>query len=424
MGLELKNTRYMTCFIGRCDLAFRMTVAVETVASALVAALVHFAAEMWEKRTDMRKLKPNAIPTIFVLTENKININIKSAELYQSVNDIQLDEHVGDVQKQEFQPVDDIQLDEHVGNVQKQEFQAINNILGSAETYQPVDDIQLDEHGDVRKQELQVIDNACELSTISSPSCSTECKEKQEKRYKKLKDFIRKQQINIVQMRRKMKALRFSLHAYQNKESDKKNDKYKNALKSIFTECQIKALLKKNRNNHVWSHEIIEYALQLKFICDANGYMALLRRGLPLPSIRTLQRKLQDFQFEPGISEVLFEFLKNKKAYLKNENDIECGLVFDEMSITSKKSYNPSTGSEIGNITFPNDNGIATHAIVFMLVDISDRWKHVVGHHFTGNKFNSNVLKKIIFQIINKAERIGYHVNFITSDMGLGNIGL
>lgn len=152
--------------------------------------------------------------------------------------------------------------------------------------------------------------------------------------------------------------------------------------------------------------------------------MTLLRRGLLLPSIRTLQRKLQDFQFEPGISEVLFEFLKNKKAYLKNENDIECGLVFDEMSITSKKSYNPLTGSEIGNITFSNDNGIATHAIVFMLVGIFDRWKHVVRHNFTYNKFNSNVLKEIIFQIINKAEGIGYHVNIITSDMGPGNIGL
>jgi len=42
-----------------------------------------------------------------------------------------------------------------------------------------------------------------------------------------------------------------------------------------------------------------------------------------------------------------------------------------------------------------------------------------VGYHFTGNSFNSETLKQIIFQIINKTEEKGYHVNFIASDMGL-----
>lgn len=44
-------------------------------------------------------------------------------------------------------------------------------------------------------------------------------------------------------------------------------------------------------------------------------------------------------------------------------------------------------------------------------------------YHFTGNKFDSNIFKKI-FQIINKTKEIGYCVNFITSDMGPGNTGL
>jgi hypothetical protein len=55
---------------------------------------------------------------------------------------------------------------------------------------------------------------------------------------------------------------------------------------------------------------------------------------------------------------------------------------------------------------------------------ISSGWKHAVGHHFTGNSFSSKTLKDIIFQIIAKAEQIGFHVNFLTSDMGPRNVGL
>lgn len=59
-----------------------------------------------------------------------------------------------------------------------------------------------------------------------------------------------------------------------------------------------------------------------------------------------------------------------------------------------------------------------------MLVGICSRWKHIVGYHLTGNSFNSSTLREIIFQIINNTEELGFHVNFITSDMGSGNTGL
>lgn len=133
---------------------------------------------------------------------------------------------------------------------------------------------------------------------------------------------------------------------------------------------------------------------------------------------------MEDFQFQPGISNEMFEFLKYKKYFFNEERDIECGLVFDEMAITSRKCYNPATGSLVGDITFPGEKGIATHALVFMLVGICSRWKHIVGYHLTGNSFNSSTLREIIFQIINNIEELSFHVNFITSDMGSGNTGL
>ena len=46
----------------------------------------------------------------------------------------------------------------------------------------------------------------------------------------------------------------------------------------------------------------------------------------------------------------MFEFLANKKPFLEKEEDLECGLVFDEMAIASQKCYNTSTKSIVGDI--------------------------------------------------------------------------
>lgn len=120
----------------------------------------------------------------------------------------------------------------------------------------------------------------------------------------------------------------------------------------------------------------------------------------------------------------MLEFLKYKKSSFKDPGDMQYGLVFDEMSITEMEPFNSSTGAPIGNITFPGHTGTANKALVFMLVGIRQRWKHIVGYHFTGNSIDGNNLKSIIFQIISETEKIGFYVNFITCDMGSANISL
>lgn len=259
------------------------------------------------------------------------------------------------------------------------------------------------------------------ITNSFEPSSLTDLRKNEEKQYEheNLTEIIKKQHLRMINMRRKMKALRKTIGTLQTKF----NNKYKAVLNSVFTDDQIQALFTKKRSIRNWSHKTVYRALQLKFVCGNNGYEQLIQQGYPLPSLRTLRRRLEDFKFEPGISKEMFKFLARKKPYFENETDLECGLVFDEMAITPNKCYNSSTGSLIVNITFLNEKGNATHALVFMLVGIASRWKHVVGYHFTGNSFNSKSLKDIIFQIIVKTEKIGLHVNFLTSDMGAGNVG-
>ncbi|XP_024888895.1 uncharacterized protein LOC112465544 [Temnothorax curvispinosus] len=94
------------------------------------------------------------------------------------------------------------------------------------------------------------------------------------------------------------------------------------------------------------------------------------------------------------------------------------------MSITPGHVFDPSTNKRLGDVTFPHTEGKATHALVLMLTGTACRWKHVVGYYFTGNSFDSETLKEIMFQIIHMSEAIGLRVNSITSDMGSGNMGV
>jgi len=144
---------------------------------------------------------------------------------------------------------------------------------------------------------------------------------------------------------------------------------------------------------------------------------------MPLPCLRTLRRNLENFKFESGISNEMFQFLKFKASSFQN-TDKECGLVLDEMSITPKIVYDSSTNTRLGNITFPNQTGIATHILTFMIVGTVSRWKHVVGYFYIGDSFEGEVLKDIIFQIIKKTDEIGLRINYVTSDMGPGNMKL
>ncbi|XP_024871136.1 uncharacterized protein LOC112465596 [Temnothorax curvispinosus] len=131
------------------------------------------------------------------------------------------------------------------------------------------------------------------------------------------------------------------------------NNKYRQMLKEMLTNDQIRTLFTKKRIKN-WSNETIQRALKLQFTCGTTGYEELILQGMPLPSLRTLRRKLENLKFESGISNEMFDFLKLKASRLQ-DNDKECGLVMDEMSITPKNIYDSSTKTMLGNITYPNE---------------------------------------------------------------------
>ncbi|KAG8174448.1 hypothetical protein JTE90_027103 [Oedothorax gibbosus] len=134
-----------------------------------------------------------------------------------------------------------------------------------------------------------------------------------------------------------------ALYAEPTVQSIEKEDARLNATQSafsvLFNEDQQLALQRKNVNNgSFWSDETVKTAMGLRFSCGSKSYEHLLRLNFPYPSIRTLQRRLENFKFESGILEEAVEFLKVKVAGFADVEK-QCVLLLDEMSITESVEF-------------------------------------------------------------------------------------
>ena len=84
------------------------------------------------------------------------------------------------------------------------------------------------------------------------------------------------------------------------------------ALKKLFNRDQLVALQRHSTRGLQWQLDTIKKGLKLRFTCGSTGYNHLLDSGMPLPSVRTLQRRLQTICFEPGVLTTVFQYMKEK----------------------------------------------------------------------------------------------------------------
>jgi len=84
-----------------------------------------------------------------------------------------------------------------------------------------------------------------------------------------------------------------------------------------------------------------------------------------------------------------------------DENDKNCVLIFDEMSIEQRVDLDPSTGAYIGYVSLPGiPRQLASKASVFLLAGIRKRYKQVVAYHFTTGKAYHKTVVEIIMKIL------------------------
>lgn len=130
-------------------------------------------------------------------------------------------------------------------------------------------------------------------------------------------------------------------------------------LHKVFNNDQIKWLQRDSSSKHLhkWSEQTIKKALRLKVSCSESGYRELMKQNIPLPSSRTLRRRLETIKFEPGICDDIFEALKEKVEQFEDDRQRDCMLALDEMGIESGNQVDLSTNSRFGDATISNTAG-------------------------------------------------------------------
>ncbi|EZA48116.1 hypothetical protein X777_14402 [Ooceraea biroi] len=92
---------------------------------------------------------------------------------------------------------------------------------------------------------------------------------------------------------------------YNNRKLKEENNQLKNIknCSKILNADQIEALYKQSKRGSKWFNATIRKALKLKLSCGRNGYQEILAQGIPLPALRTLRRRCEGLDFQPGICE-------------------------------------------------------------------------------------------------------------------------
>lgn len=372
---------------------------------------------MWEvtREDGSRRLKTNAVPTIFSFTKIKQKRTLRNRRgTLSDVSDFFINDAVPSTSHEAME----VEFtDETVAVVSAE-------VLKSEHSYANLTSLPVDTT--TSQSSLEPSELLSGTSSSEDPSSILEKLTKKErlilygKLLKKKKLLLRRYKNKLKYASTKIKTLEKKIKAIEERTTSEEAK----ILHKLFKKDQITALKKKSRNVSTkfmrWSNETVMKGLQLKFQCGNSGYEELLKQNFPFPSVRTLQRRLQNLKFDCGILDEVFHFMKIKVDSL-TEIEKDCMLVLDEMAITPGKIYDASMCKYFGDVTLPEHSGVATHVLVFLLAGVNSRWKQIVAYYFTSNTVFGSVFKEIVFTIFKEADEIGLNILSITSDMGACN---
>lgn len=190
------------------------------------------------------------------------------------------------------------------------------------------------------------------------------------RKYKSLQRLREKAKSQLKSVRKKLKSAQQKIHTL--------------STSSFLNKDQTTALTKKTTKGSKWSEKTIRVALQIKHACGTTGYELLRSLSYPLPSNRTLIRRLQNIRFLPGVLHEVLDVLK-RKSDTTHDIEKDCVLFMDEIKISQGFDHDRSLDCLFGGTTLPESNvQVANHALVFMIGGLNTRWKQVIAYHFTG----------------------------------------
>ena len=184
-------------------------------------------------------------------------------------------------------------------------------------------------------------------------------------------------------------------------------------------------------NSKEWSDETIKTALQMRLMVGSKGY-EFLRKQLkwPLPSLRTLYRRLQDLQFLPGKTDEIVKFLPDKVIDPEDPSSNLCVLTFDEMKLEEGVSYDRGLKRCLGLVTpsLAHDENeqdkLSTHVLAIVLKGLRGHWKQIISYAFTTQTTKPDLLWKYLKSVIVDVHKVGLKVIMLSADMGGTNTAI
>ena len=181
------------------------------------------------------------------------------------------------------------------------------------------------------------------------PACTENNKKTTEQIQAEEIQFLRKmlKEKNKTISDQKKVILRSNIKIKRLQQSNSEQCKWVN---NLYNGDQIKFLKSGGKKVARWSDKTVIKAIKLKFMTRTRGYNYIRKTGGAYPSVRTLQRCLQNINCQPGVLDDVFNLLK-LKVDLMEERDKQIVLIYDEMTISQKIDHSKSSDELLGGIT-------------------------------------------------------------------------
>ena len=176
---------------------------------------------------------------------------------------------------------------------------------------------------------------------------------------------------------------------------------------------------------NLFRYTVEEKSLFLSLYSASPKCYRLLRKIVNAPSIRTLQKMLQNLNFSPGFHHSTLHSLSSKSKTLDPKDKL-CVLLMDEISLKEHLHYDDKHDKIIGleNFGISSGNSIANHATVFMIRGLTHKWKQPFAFFFSNGTMRSNKLKTLMLDGIRMINNTGLKCVGVVCDQGANNLSV
>ena len=193
-------------------------------------------------------------------------------------------------------------------------------------------------------------------------------------------------------------------------EKEQKKKIVHDSLAPYFTKAQIDYYLRKNPSRLTkWSDTDMKNALTLRLLSKKTYKFLKAKNWIPLPGLSSLSKFYKKVQIEPGYLSSVEDLLKAKCSTLTTREKVAT-ISFDEIHLTKDLNYDVGEDQIVGPYK---------SAQVVFIRGLFSKWKQAIFFNF-----DQPMTREILYDIIIKVEKIGFHVVTATSDMGPTNVSL